>query len=69
MEQSVSVFSSFSVQDLSFLGEAALRTLWISFLSIATGSFFGVFFTNLLKNEKAGILKLSSIDLKFNFAL
>ena len=44
MEQSVSVFSSFSVQDLSFLGEAALRTLWISFLSIATGSFFGVFF-------------------------
>ena len=44
MEQSVSVFSSFSVKDLSFLGEAALRTLWISFLSIATGSFFGVFF-------------------------
>lgn len=47
MEQSVSVFSSFSVQDLSFLGEAALRTLWISFLSIATGSFLGYFSVGL----------------------
>ena len=44
MEQSVTVFSSFSVQDLSFLGEAALRTLWISFLSITIGSLLGGFF-------------------------
>ena len=44
MDQSVAVFSSFSVQDLSFLGEAALRTLWISFLSITIGSFLGGFF-------------------------
>lgn len=44
MDQSVAVFSGFSIQDLSFLGEAALRTLWISFLSITIGSVLGAFF-------------------------
>jgi len=41
MEPTVKVFSSFTLQDISFLGEAALRTLWISFLSISIGSFLG----------------------------
>ena len=44
MAQTVVVFSSFTLQDLSFLAEAALRTLWISFLSISIGSLIGILF-------------------------
>ncbi len=44
MEPTVKVFSSFTLQDISFLGEAALRTLWISFLSISIGSIIGGIF-------------------------
>jgi His/Glu/Gln/Arg/opine family amino acid ABC transporter permease subunit len=44
MEPTVKVFSSFTLQDIAFLGEAALRTLWISFLSISIGSIIGGIF-------------------------
>lgn len=43
MESSSTYFSGFSLNDLWFLGEAALRTLWISFLAITIGSVFGIF--------------------------
>ncbi len=42
MEPSVSFFSGFTPNDLLFLGEAALRTLWISVLSISIGTVLGV---------------------------
>lgn len=44
MEPSVSFFSGFTPNDLLFLGEAALRTLWISVLSISIGTVLGVIF-------------------------
>ena len=58
MEQTVTVFSGFSAQDLLFLGEAALRTLWISLLSIAIGSLLGGIFGWVLYETKylGGIL-------------
>ena len=43
MESSATYFSGFSLNDLWFLGEAALRTLWISFLAISIGSLIGIF--------------------------
>lgn len=52
MEPTVKVFSSFTPQDLSFLGEAALRTLWISFLSISVGSFLGGVFGWILHETR-----------------
>ncbi|NOC92399.1 amino acid ABC transporter permease [Ruegeria sp. HKCCD6604] len=42
MEPTVSFFSGFTINDLWFLGEAALRTLWISVLSISIGTLLGV---------------------------
>ena len=36
-------FSGFNINDLLYLGEAALRTLWISFWAISIGSFIGIF--------------------------
>ena len=36
-------FSGFNLNDLLYLGEAALRTLWISFWAISIGSFIGIF--------------------------
>ncbi|ASP34713.1 amino acid ABC transporter permease [Labrenzia sp. VG12] len=44
MNQSISFFSGFNLNDLWFLGEAALRTLWISVLSIAIGTLLGGLF-------------------------
>lgn len=44
MNQSISFFSGFNLNDLWFLGEAALRTLWISALSITIGTLLGGFF-------------------------
>jgi len=52
MEQTVNVFSGFAFQDLYFLGEAALRTLWISFLSITIGSLLGGIFGWALYESK-----------------
>lgn len=44
MESSISFFSGFGPQDLIFMAEAAGRTLLISVISIALGSFLGVIF-------------------------
>lgn len=44
MEPAVSFFSGFTLNDLWFLGEAALRTLWISALSISIGTALGILF-------------------------
>lgn len=48
MEDSISFFSSLSLNDVWFLGEAASRTLLISALSISFGSLLGVIFGWLL---------------------
>jgi len=44
VNQSISFFSGFNINDLWFLGEAALRTLWISALSITIGTLLGGIF-------------------------
>jgi polar amino acid transport system permease protein len=44
MNQSISFFSGFNINDLWFLGEAALRTLWISIVSITIGTVLGGIF-------------------------
>lgn len=43
MESASTYFSGFNINDLLYLGEAALRTLWISFWAISIGSFIGIF--------------------------
>ena len=44
MEPSLSFFSDFNINDFWFLGQAAVRTLWISLLSISLGTVLGIFF-------------------------
>lgn len=44
MQPTETFFSGFTANDLLFLGEAALRTLWISFLAISIGTIMGIFF-------------------------
>jgi polar amino acid transport system permease protein len=44
MQPTETFFSGFSPNDLLFLGEAALRTLWISLLAITIGSLMGIVF-------------------------
>ncbi|MDE0532997.1 MAG: amino acid ABC transporter permease [Albidovulum sp.] len=48
MESSLNFFTGFKFQDLLFLGEAAVRTLLISGISIAAGTVLGVLFGWLL---------------------
>ena len=43
MESASTYFSGFNPNDLLYLGEAALRTLWISFWAISIGSILGIF--------------------------
>lgn len=52
MEPTLSFFSGFNPRDLMFLGEAAIRTLWISTLAITIGTVFGVIFGWLLYEGK-----------------
>ncbi|MCV6823471.1 MULTISPECIES: amino acid ABC transporter permease [Halocynthiibacter] len=52
MEPTISFFSGFTPNDLLFLGEAALRTLWISVLSITIGTALGVLFGWVLYEGK-----------------
>lgn len=52
MEPTLTFFSGFNANDLWFLGEAALRTLWISILSISLGTFLGVMFGWILYEGK-----------------
>ena len=43
MESPSTYFSGFNINDLLYLDEAALRTLWISFWAISIGSIIGIF--------------------------
>jgi len=52
MSDTVSFFSGFVPRDLLFLGEAALRTMWISALSITMGSLLGAVFGWMLYEGK-----------------
>lgn len=52
MEPTVSFFSGFTINDLWFLGEAALRTLWISVISISLGTVLGIIFGWMLFEGK-----------------
>lgn len=52
MQESMSFFTGFGLNDLWFLGEAALKTLWISVLSISIGTLLGTFFGWLLHEGK-----------------
>ena len=52
MEPTATFFSGFQFSDLVFLGEAALRTLWISGVSITMGTLLGLVFGWLLYEGK-----------------
>jgi polar amino acid transport system permease protein len=52
MEPTLTFFSGFALNDLWFLGEAALRTMWISVLSISLGTAFGAVFGWILYEGK-----------------
>lgn len=62
MEPTINFFSGFNVNDLWFLGEAALRTLWISVLSISIGTVLGILFGWVLFEGKwAAALSLAPV--------
>ncbi|MGB3279038.1 MAG: amino acid ABC transporter permease [Pseudorhodobacter sp.] len=62
MQNPISFFSGFGPNDLWFLAEAALRTLWISLISISIGSVLGVVLGWLLYEGKLwGTLTLAPI--------
>ncbi|WP_114285138.1 amino acid ABC transporter permease [Candidatus Halocynthiibacter alkanivorans] len=52
MNDTLSFFSGFGPRDFLFLGEAALRTLWISVIAISIGTGMGVIFGWLLFEGK-----------------
>jgi His/Glu/Gln/Arg/opine family amino acid ABC transporter permease subunit len=54
MQPTETFFSGFSPNDLWFLGEAALRTLWISLLAISCGSLIGIIFGWMLSVSRVG---------------
>jgi His/Glu/Gln/Arg/opine family amino acid ABC transporter permease subunit len=54
MQPTETFFSGFSPNDLWFLGEAALRTLWISVLAISCGSLMGTIFGWMLSVSRIG---------------
>jgi His/Glu/Gln/Arg/opine family amino acid ABC transporter permease subunit len=54
MQPTETFFSGFSPNDLWFLGEAALRTLWISLLAISCGSLIGTIFGWMLSVSRIG---------------
>ena len=54
MQPAETFFSGFALHDLWFLGEAALRTLWISLLAISVGSLIGILFGWALSVSKIG---------------
>ncbi|WP_415715266.1 amino acid ABC transporter permease [Roseibium sp.] len=62
MQETISFFSGFTLNDLWFLGEAALRTLWISALSISIGTVLGCAFGWMLYEGKlAATLTLAPV--------
>lgn len=52
MQEPVSVFSAFTINDVWYLGEAALRTLYISAVSITLGTILGGVFGWMLYEGK-----------------
>ena len=54
MQPTETFFSGFSPNDLWFLSEAALRTLWISLLAISCGSLIGIIFGWMLSASRIG---------------
>ena len=52
MQPTATFFSGFKLNDLLFLGEAAVRTLWISGVSITLGTLLGLVFGWLLYEGK-----------------
>jgi len=62
MESTSQFFSGFAASDLLFLGEAALRTMLISVMSIAIGTLLGCLFGWLLYEGKIGaVLTLAPV--------
>ena len=61
MESSSTYFSGFSLNDLWYLGEAALRTLWISVLAISIGSVIGIFLGLALSVSRVVAFTLGTI--------
>jgi hydroxyproline transport system permease protein len=59
MQPTETFFSGFSPNDLWFLGEAALRTLWISVLAISCGSLIGTLFGWMLSVSRIGSFALA----------
>ncbi len=62
MQPSITFFSGLNINDIRFLGEAALRTILISALSISIGTLFGIFFGWALSVTKlVGTLTIAPI--------
>jgi hydroxyproline transport system permease protein len=62
MQPTAQFFSGFGPNDLWFLGEAALRTLWISVLAISLGTALGIIFGWLLNvTRMAGALTIAPV--------
>ena len=61
MQPTETFFSGFVLNDLWFLGEAALRTLWISLLAISCGSLIGIVFGWVLSVSRIGGFLLSPV--------
>ena len=55
MEPTTTFFTGFTINDIWFLGEAALRTLWISALSISIGTVMGIVFGWVLSEGKFAV--------------
>ena len=52
MQETITFFSGFGAPDLWFLADAALKTLWISLLSISIGTVLGMIFGWMLHEGK-----------------
>ncbi|OED48360.1 amino acid ABC transporter [Rhodobacteraceae bacterium (ex Bugula neritina AB1)] len=62
MEPTLKFFSGFAPNDLWYMGEAALRTLWISVLSISLGTVLGTLFGWMLyEGRRAAALTLAPV--------
>ena len=61
MQPTETFFSGFALNDLWFLGEAALRTLWISLLAISCGSLIGILFGWVLSVSRSGSFALAPV--------
>ena len=62
MQPTVTFFSGFTPYDLLYLGEAAMKSLWISILAISFGTVLGVLFGWVLSVSKlAGTLTVAPV--------